>query len=485
MLDREWRLSNLYRIVDKGGQEVPFRPNEAQTRCFDSLGNRNVILKARQLGITTGWCILWLDTVLFTKNTKIGIVAHTKDDAAKIFRDKIQYAYERLPDEIRDLVKAKKCDANELILSNGSSIRVGVTFRSGTVQVLHVTELGYICSRTPKRASEVKTGAIPSVPASGIVVVESTAMGAGGMFYDLCQESRKREPVDAADWRFTFLPWFGDPDYKDDSAAFAMTKWETDYFAKVEKVNRVVLTRAQRIWWCRRYRELGDEVFSEYPSTPEEAFQQSTEGSYYGALMLNAWHTGRVTTVPIEQGMLVDTWWDLGMRDSMVIWLIQNNGYETRAVDYYANSGEGLQHYATWLAKWAVDNKVRFGRHIAPHDIKVRELGTGVSRIESAAKLGITFETAPQLDLADGIEAVRAALPRMVFDEERCAAGIRALEHYRKEWDEGRSTFKSTPLHDWASHGADAFRTGIVGRSKQTLVKTRGHARAVVKTGWK
>jgi len=259
LLDRSWRLSNLYYVTDKSGERVRFVPNWAQLRLFDSLAHRNVDLKVRQLGVTTGYCILWLDAVLFNRNLRVGIVAHTKDDAMIIFRDKIQFAYDNLPEEIRAAVFARKRDAHEILLNNGSSIRVGVTFRSGTVQVLHVTEYGYICQRQLQRADEIKTGAFQAVPADGIIVVESTAKGRAGHFYELCQGAQKGN-----DWRFRFLPWYLEPSYALSPERAIEYKHETEYLDKLEGVIGQELTAEQRQWWCGKHRELGSDMFAEY-----------------------------------------------------------------------------------------------------------------------------------------------------------------------------------------------------------------------------
>lgn len=482
---REWRLRNLYWIQNERGERVLFQPNWAQVRLLDDLRLRNVVLKVRQIGATTGFCVLWLDTILWNRNTRIGLIAHTKEDAKIIFRDKVKYPYESLPAEIRAYAKADKCDAGELLLNNGSGIRVGVSFRSGTVQILHVTELGYICQYNPQRALEIKTGAFQAVK-DGMIVVEATARGRSGDFFNLCQEAQKRpEAPGALDWKFSFLPWFHEPTYAVDEQPFAEAGTESEYLNKVEVESGQKLSKAQRQWWCRKRRDLGDDVFAEFPSTPEEAFRQNTEGAYYGKRMLEAWQSGRVTTVPVDPSLLVETWWDLGMRDQNAIWFVQRNGYEIRLVDYYENSGEGLPHYAAYLDTWREKHKVRFGRHVGPHDLRVRDYGTGVSRLDAAAKLGITFDICPDIALIDGIEAVRSAIPRCVFDEEHCGQGIHALEHYRKEWDEALGVFKSQPLHDWAEHGASAFRMGIVGGSKVQLVPRRSAAREVKVVRWK
>lgn len=177
-------------------------------------------------------------------------------------------------------------------------------------------------------------------------------------------------------------------------------------------------------------------------------------GAYYGAEMTKARDEGRLTTVPVDPRMKVWTVWDLGVRDSTAIWFVQVHGAQVRVVDYYEASGEGLAHYANVLTAKGYS----YGGHFAPHDIEVRELGSGMSRLEIAASLGIAFRIAPQLPVADGINAVRMLLGRCWFDATKCGPGVSALDSYRKDYNSRLGEFKATPVHDWASHGADAFR---------------------------
>jgi hypothetical protein len=188
------------------------------------------------------------------------------------------------------------------------------------------------------------------------------------------------------------------------------------------------------------------------------SFQAAIVGAYYGKQMVQAEKEGRVTAVPYEPNVPVETWWDLGVGDSTAIWFVQRVNREIRVIDYHEMSGEGLPYYAKVLQ----DKGYVYGRHIGPHDIEVRELGTGKSRRETAKALGITFQIAPNLPIDDGIDAVRAMLPRCWFDKVKCARIVEALKQYRKNWDEKNKVFQSHPCHDWTSHGADAGRYGAV-----------------------
>lgn len=186
------------------------------------------------------------------------------------------------------------------------------------------------------------------------------------------------------------------------------------------------------------------------------SFDAASPGTYYGKLLQDA--GPRIGRVPYDPAAGVETWWDLGVGDSTAIWFAQRVGQEIRLIDYYEATGEGLSHYTKVLG----EKPYSFLRHIAPHDIEVRELGTGKSRREIALGLGLTFEVAPRLSLDDGIHAVRSLLPRCWFDAERCARGLSALRDYRKDYDDKLKCFRSRPRHDWTSHAADAFRMGAV-----------------------
>lgn len=203
---------------------------------------------------------------------------------------------------------------------------------------------------------------------------------------------------------------------------------------------------------------------------PEEIVQQeywcsfdaALVGSYYGKVMQDARREGRIGRVPYDPTVPVETWWDLGIGDAMSIVFVQLVAMEVRFIDYYENTGEGLPHYAKVLG----EKPYVYSRHVGPHDIEARELGTGKSRKETALGLGVRFEVAPRLGIDDGIDAVRALLPRAWFDEVKCERLVDALSMYRKEWDDKLKVFKDQPLHDWTSHPADAVRTGAVMRPR-------------------
>lgn len=193
----------------------------------------------------------------------------------------------------------------------------------------------------------------------------------------------------------------------------------------------------------------------EYAQEYECSFEASVKGAIYANELNTLQSLGRLRDVPYEPLLPVDTAWDLGIGDAMAIWFAQQTrAGEVRLIDYYESSGEGFPHYAQVLK----DKGYAYGSHIAPHDIQVKELASGRSRFEAAAALGLTFQIAPRVGLEDGIHAVRMLLPRCYFDKTRTQVGLEALQNYRRDYNTRLGEFKAVPVHDFASHGADALR---------------------------
>ena len=193
----------------------------------------------------------------------------------------------------------------------------------------------------------------------------------------------------------------------------------------------------------------------EYRAEFECSFEAAVRGAIYGSELDRARADGRITSVPYDPILPVDTTWDLGMGDATAIVFSQKlRSGEVRIIDYYEASGEGLPHY---IAKLKEKGYV-YGDHTAPHDINVRELASGRSRKETAQSLGIKFKMAPRVGLEDGIHALRMLFPRLWFDEVRAKPLLEALQHYRRSYNQKLQEFTSSPVHDWSSHASDAAR---------------------------
>lgn len=194
----------------------------------------------------------------------------------------------------------------------------------------------------------------------------------------------------------------------------------------------------------------------QYAQEFECSFEASVKGAVYAREMQAAREGGRITRVPYDPALAVDTDWDLGMGDSTAIWFSQSlyTG-EVRLIDYYENSGFGLDHYREVLNRKGYS----YGMHWAPHDIQVRELGSGHSRLEAARSMGLNFSISQRVEkVEDGIHAARMMLPRCWFEADKCAQGLECLKNYRWDYNTRIAGFTHQPVHNWASHGADAFR---------------------------
>ena len=425
----------------------------------------NIILKARQLGFTTFIQIFILDACLFNSGMSAGVIADTLDNAKRFLRDIIRHAYEKLPEQMRAELPLTTDSVQEIVFSNGSTIRVGTSLRSGTYQYLHVSEFGKICAKHPDKAKEIRTGALNTIHEGNVAWIESTAEGTGGDFYDMTEDAQKRQdagrPLSALEFKFHFFPWHENPTYRTNPDGVVISADDKKYFTDLQNNHGITLDAGQKSWFVLKKDTQKDDMGKEFPSTPQEAFAASVEGAYFRTEMGRVRKEGRICRVPFEPTVLVNTFWDLGMNDDMVIWLHQRVGMENRFIGYYEKSGEGFAHYAAWLDGWAKERAATFAEHYMPHDIGVLEMGTGKKRKDTAEGLGIKpIRAVPRIDdIRNGIQMVRNVLSSCWFDEVECAQGIKHLDNYRREWDDKHGVFKNTPCHDAASHGADGFRT--------------------------
>ena len=205
----------------------------------------------------------------------------------------------------------------------------------------------------------------------------------------------------------------------------------------------------------------------QYEQEFECSFQAAVVGSYYAKEIVAAENDKRIGGIPHEPTVPVHTAWDLGIGDATAIWFAQQVGKEVRIIDYYESSGVGLDHYVAHLKS----KRYVYGDHILPHDVEVKELGTGRSRLEVLNSLGLEARVIPAQSVEDGINAARMLLPRCWFDAAKCAQGLDALREYRAEFDEKNKVLKNRPLHNWASHGADAFRYLALGLREDRIQK--------------
>lgn len=474
----EWRIfsGQLYKILVKSSEDDtdpgllrPFIPNHAQREFLAAVHNRNVIAKARQLGFSTLICILWLDHALWNPDQACGIVAHTREDAESLFRDKVCKAYDALPPFLLDRFPVSTRNASTLIFAhNGSRIVVKTSLRSGTYQRIHVSELGKIAAKFPEKATEVMTGTLPACPNDGVAIIESTAEGREGAFYETVQTAKRLgetgKPLAQTQFKLHFFPWWREPGYKLDPTHILLLPADHAYFDEVEAATGTILTNAQRAWYVsRRDGDLnGDQelMWREFPSTLDECFQQSTAGTYFAPQLSAARLQRRITSVPHSEGVPVHTFWDIGAGDGTGVWAMQRIGLHYRLPLYLEGWDHGYAHYVKRLK----DTGWIFGRHFLPHDARhKRQMGNTIAspiEILEAIAPDWTFEVVPRVNnIQDGIQLVRQLFPELWFDETGCAEGIAHLELYKKVWNSRQGTWGDQPeKKDGHSEAADALR---------------------------
>lgn len=468
--DPMWRLSNLYKIITKGDKEgeglvVQFKPNAAQQKFIERLHHRNIILKARQLGFTTLIAIVWLDHALFNSNVRCGIIAHDRDSAKVIFRDKVKFAYDSLPIELKAAMPLAADNADELLFAhNNSSVRVATSMRSGTIHRLHISEFGKICARFPDKAAEVVTGSIPAVPLNGITIIESTAEGSEGEFHAMTQKAialqEQGKTLTERDYRFHFFPWWHEAQYRMPDGSAVISDNDSEYFTRVESEMSTTLDIEQRNWYVATrdtdFSGNNERMWQEYPSTPKEAFQVSSEGCYYANQMSVVRKQGRILRIPTLNEP-VNTFWDIGNSDGVAIWFHQKIGMEDRFIHYLEAHGEDLRYYIKELQ----DTGYIWNKHFLPHDAAHERLSErNKSTKEMLEDLGLrNIEIVPRIsDINTGIQITRNAFPSAYFDEVGCKLGLSHLENYKKKWNDRDGRWSNEPRKDQTSEGADAFR---------------------------
>lgn len=464
--DPLWRLENLYWIKDENGREIRFKLNRSQRRLLARLWRRNVILKSRQQGFSTLIQIMMLDMCIWRPNTNAGIILQTMPDAIKLFREKIKFAYERLPESIKAAVPVVTDSKTELVLGNGSSLQVATSLRSGTYQFVHVSEMGKIARKFPDRAVEIVTGTFPTVHQDGFLFVESTAEGKDGVFFKLVGDARqlleRGVRLTALDFRFHFFAWHEDDRNRMDPDGIEITSDLRSYFKRLYTDHGIVLEANQRAWYAKTKAVLDtagkeDAMKREHPSFPDEAFEVAVEGQIFGRAMQYLRANNRITHVPVLPEP-VNTIWDLGHNDINAIWFHQSMpGGEHRIVDYEEGFALPLDHYVTEIRK----RGYLLGKWVLPHDAEYKNI-IGKSPKERLIELGVPagdIIVVPRCETKIGsVEQARKMLPRCVFDAERCDKGLKHLDNYVWKWDKANGCWREEPLHNQASNAADAYQ---------------------------
>ena len=406
--------------------KIPYKPRDLQAEMHKDLKRWNVLVMHRRFGKTVFAVNHMIKHALTCPlpRPRVALVAPTFTQAKRISWDYVKYYAGVIPGVTfnETELRADFPNGGRIMLLSGENPDA---LRGIYLDLCVFDEYGM---QNPRVWGEVVRPALSD--REGAAIFLGTPNG-HNHFYEIMQQA-KNEVSEGSDY------WY----------------W------KIAKASETKLVKEEELDAARK--QMTEE---QYEQEYECSFTAAIIGAYYGRLLVELEDKDRVTRVPYDPALPVHTAWDLGINDSTAIWFAQIfRGGAVNVIDYYENTGFGLDHYAEVLRQ----KDYHYGDHLAPHDIEIRELGSGKSRLETAFSLGIRFKVIPKMKVADGINAARLLIPKCYFDKDNCAVGIDMLKQYRQEWDEKRKIFRDQPRHDFTSHAADAFRYLAIGLENRT-----------------
>lgn len=459
---KEWRLNNLYRIVDRNGDSIPFKLNAVQSNVCNCVHNRKLILKARQLGMSTYAVLDILDDALFNPNLACGIVSYSLEHAQHIFKRIIGHALDTFLPQLKDHIGVLSSSAREISFSNGSFLRVDTSLRGGAYPCVLVSEFGKTCARSPLKAEEVITGTLQAVPQNGKIIIESTGEGNEGFFADMCHSASQRgnDDLTPLDYHLFFYPWFVEPSYRMEQVVKYDIELQ-DYFTRISGESGSLLTTEQKQWYAQQKSLLGDKMRQEFPSTVGEAFLSSSDAYYYASCVEEAYQSSRCLTTQIYDPLApVYIAMDIGVNDLTVMIFFQVVHGEIRIIDYYEDNNKGVDFYARYIQQ---DKKYLIHTIALPHDAGHRDGIIVENTYEREFKKLFAHTTTKFIvlkksDLNLGISHAKIKFSRCVFNIGRVKKLLEHLSKYRKKWSESTGRYLDEPYHDIHSNFADAFR---------------------------
>lgn len=461
--DPLWRLTSgeLYKIAPADGSGIiPFIPRPEQVEVFTALlaGDNALIPKARRLGMSTTLGVFAADCLMYRAGWQGSLIDQNAADASRKLDRIIRVALENQPAWLLARVAWVKSNDSQITLnvadSGERSFYAGMNARGGSNDFLWVSEWGVIQHEDPKRSAKIRSGALPSAR-HGLTVVETTwAGGKGGDVWELI------EPVLnglAADWRVLFFPWWRDP--RNVASDAAMDDAAERYFAKIgPRLERegVELSDGQRRWWARERRAQGVFMLRENPTFLDECWASPVKGAIYAEAIERARSEGRICAMPVDGSNPVHTSWDLGSPQNTTVWYFQVVGREIRVID--CDRGD----FGTLTERVArIRNKgYALGSHYLPHDAEQTER-TGLTVAGELRNAGLqNLVVVPRThSVWVGINHALELFPAVSFRSPHCDDGLAALSAYRTRTQGEGALQTDEPVHDWASHTADALRT--------------------------
>lgn len=479
----KYRLNNLYNIIDVNGNNIKFKLNHVQENVLDNIHNRNLILKARQLGMSTFAVLYLIDQAIWNPNTSAGIVSYSLEHAQHIFKRIIGHAIDNLPKWLNVPIITRS--AREINFENGSVLRVDTTLRGGSYQLVLVSEFGKTCARNPLKAEEIVTGTLQAVPPTGRIIIESTGEGSDGFFAEMVMEASRRgnDNLTPIDYKLFFYPWYLDAKYQiiEESLRYDITL--IDYFKSLEEQG-VLLTKNQKNWYCIQQKFLREKIQQEYPSTIKEAFLSSSDAYYFAQDIEKAYNSHRCLYTALYDSLLpVYVAMDIGVNDLTVIIFFQIAHGEIRIIDYYEDKNKDSGFYSKFLLQ---DKRYLYKTIFLPHDSTRRSNVIIENSWERDfrrlfAGTGTTIQVLPRMDKALLISYARQKIDRCVFAMERVKPLVDQLQKYRKKWNEQLGRYVDEDIH---SDHADAFKyamqaIGHIESISSSSVKLEDHRKAV------
>ena len=483
--NQKWRLNNFYCIIPEvpvdGNTIIPFKLREAQEELLEVMHPRIVIAKCRKVGYSTLLALLCLDNCLFNTNYKASVLDYKEVSAF----DKLEMlrvawhnsekyaenlAIRQMWQYIKGRVHLTSESKGELKWSNGSSFTASTTTMGSSPNLLWVSELGPLSVHAPDRAAKIKRGSLNSVAPDAQLIIESTAEGAHGVFYDLLQlglESVGKDILEKTEYKLLFKPWQLHPSYKIDNADASKIEEPTwKYAEELKKSHNIDFTADQLLWYQIKKKEIGEDIYSQYPSTFEESILTSSTGVIYPQ-MLSLRSNGRVKEVEYEPEYPLYTAWDLGISDTTVGILFQECGRDVIIHDSWSTTGVGADVVAKKIGDWEREYNNNITKNFLPHDAGRRDIGSGKTYTEQLAQAGVFRQSIHVLPVCssvwNGIRHWRQLFPRLWVHPRNNNAYVgvdgislpsllSSLQNYKKSEKSGM------PQHDTYSHAADAFR---------------------------
>lgn len=481
--DKVWRLNNLYWIVDKKGDSIQFKLNPIQQKVIACKHRRKLILKARQVGMSTLSVLDVLDDTITSKNVASGIVSYSLEHAQHIFKRIIGHALDNFPEELRHTLNIKSRSAREIAFENGSFLRVDTTLRGSTYANVVVSEYGKTCARTPMKAEEVMTGTLNTVPINGRVIIESTGEGMDGYFADMCLEAEQRngEALSVLDYQLLFFPWYEEQHYElHEKIEYDVSL--TDYFNDIEKDKGVKISQPQRNWYAMQQKLLGDKIKQEFPSTVQEAFMSRSDAYYFAQYIEKAYKENRCLYTslydPLEPVYVA---MDIGINHLTVIIFFQLVHGEIRVIDYYEDSNKDIDFYAKLLLQ---DKGYTYHTIFLPHDSVRRDPLDVVKSVEKDFRklfsaTNTLFYVLTRTDKQELISYAKNRFGRCVFNVSKVKGLLDHVSKYRKQWHEPTGQYLEKPCDNSQADYADAFQYAM--QASGIVERGGGHTKAYEK----